>query len=58
MTNLVTKLDEILDSNLVFFIESKTDLKLLDELKLNSNIINKIKEIIKNDKNKLISFYL
>lgn len=58
MLKLVAKIKDIKDSNLVFLLESKNDIKLLDELNLDQKINIKIEEIIKSDKNQVSTFFL
>jgi len=58
MIKLTTKLTEIKNSNLVFLIEKKSDLKLLDFLKLDKKIIKKIEETIKKVENTKLDFFI
>jgi regulator of replication initiation timing len=58
MIELKTKLSEIKDSNLVFLIEKNTDLKQLENLKLDNTVIEKVQKTTKESKNKQISFFL
>lgn len=58
MLELKYNFTDIKDSNLVFFIENITDLKLLKTLKLNKKIVEKIKETIEKKENKVLEFYL
>jgi len=58
MIKLKTKLSDIKNSNLVFLIEKKSDLKLLDWLKLNAKILDKIESVIKAEKNEKLDFFL
>ncbi len=58
MIELKTKITEVQDSNLVFLIENKSDLKYLDCLNLDSKIILKINDIIIWEKNKVFSFFI
>jgi hypothetical protein len=58
MIKLKTKLSDIKNSNLVFLIEKKSDLKLLDSLKLESKILEKIEKTIKAEKNEKLDFFL
>lgn len=55
---LETNLLNIKKSNLVFLIDDKKNLNLIKELKLNSKIINKINNFLKDWKNGILSFYL
>jgi hypothetical protein len=58
MIKLKTKLSEIKESNLVFLVEKKSDIKILDSLKLDSKILNKIEKTIKSEKNEKLNFFL
>jgi hypothetical protein len=58
MIKLKTKLSEIKESNLVFLVEKKSDIKILDSLKLDSKIVNKIEKTIKSEKNEKLNFFL
>ncbi|MDD2871367.1 MAG: leucyl aminopeptidase family protein [Candidatus Gracilibacteria bacterium] len=58
MINLYSKFLDIKDSNLVFLVENKSDLKLLNEIKLDKNIITKIESVINSEKNDTVSFFL
>ena len=58
MIKLKTNLSDIKASNLVFLIEKKSDLKLLDSLKLDEKIINKVEKTIKLEENSCIDLFL
>jgi len=58
MIKLKTKISDIKESNLVFLIEKVSDLKLIESLKLEKNIIEKIEKTIKLEKNKKLTFFL
>jgi len=58
MLELKYNFTDIKDSNLVFFIENISDLKLLKTLKLNKKIVEKINETIEKKENKVLEFYL
>ena len=57
MVKLETKLLEINDSNLVFIIEHKADLTLLNDLNLDIKVISKINETISLEKNTVLNFF-
>jgi len=46
MKELKSSFGEVKNSNLVFFIEKESDLKLIKEIKLDKKIISKIQEVI------------
>jgi len=58
MKELKNNFGEIKDSNLVFFLEKESDLKLIKELKIDKKIIDKIKDIISKWENNVIEFFL
>lgn len=58
MIKLKTKISDIKESNLVFLIEKSSDLKLIESLKLEKNIIEKIEKTIKTEKNEKLTFFL
>lgn len=58
MIKLETQLTKINDSNLVYLVESKDDLKALDFLKLDKKVISKIEKTIKENKSELLEFFL
>ncbi|MDD3793266.1 MAG: leucyl aminopeptidase family protein [Candidatus Gracilibacteria bacterium] len=58
MKELKNNFGEIKDSNLVFFVEKESDLKLIKDLKLDKKIIDKIKEVILKGENKTIDFFI
>jgi len=58
MIKIKTKLREIVNSNLVFLIEKKADLKLIESLKLDKKIKEKIEKVIKKWNNEINTFFL
>jgi hypothetical protein len=58
MIKLIKNINSVKDSNLVFVIETKSDLKFLNDLNLEKKIINKINNSIKEEKNLSLSFYI
>ena len=58
MIKLQTKITNIKWSNLVYLLEKKSDLKLLDFLNLDKKIIEKIEKTIKENKNSCLDFFL
>lgn len=58
MIKLKTNITELKNTNLVFFIEKKSDLKLLSEIKIPKNISDKIKTVFETDKNMSLDFFL
>ncbi|NVP17962.1 leucyl aminopeptidase family protein [Candidatus Gracilibacteria bacterium] len=58
MKELKNNFGEIKDSNLVFFVEKESDLKLIKDLKFDKKIIDKIKEVILKGENKVLDFFI
>lgn len=58
MLKIKEKSSDITESNLVFLIEKKEEISILDFLKLDKKIIEKIKKTIKEKKSKTEDFYL
>jgi len=58
MIKLKTKIDDVKDSNLVFLAEKNTDLKALSWLKLWKKVLDKIKESLLKNENKVLDFFV
>jgi len=58
MVKFTNKILDIKDSNLVFLLEKKDDIKLIAELKLDEKIISNINETINAEKNCVLTYFL
>lgn len=58
MIELKESFSEISDSNLVYIVEKEDDLSKIKELKLDKNMLSKVKESIKKWKNILNTFFI
>gem|GEM_PF-4491695 len=58
MVELINDFSEVKNSNLVVFVEKKSDINLIKPLKIGKNIIDKINSIFEKNENSLIDFYI
>ena len=58
MIKIKNKTWDIKESNFVYLVEKNLDLAVLENLTVDIKIINKIKKIIKSEKNEKLQFFL
>jgi hypothetical protein len=58
MIKFIQDITKIKESNLVYLVENKADIRNLDFLKLDKKIIKKIEDTIKTKKSSFLEFFL
>lgn len=58
MIELINDFSEVKNSNLVVFVEKKSDINLIKSLSLGKKIIDKINSLFEKNENSLIDFYI